>query len=148
MVTVFSNKAYFALALAIGAAFWIILNVVDQLLFFWPILAFYLPKEKVLGFILSNITAAMMSIVISMNVYTVKNSRKFSRSAFSGSSLGIASCACAGCSSIGLSLISTFGGLGAAAFAFFIIYQIPLRIISLGLLAWTYYSVQRLIVGR
>lgn len=143
--TVFSNKAYLALAMTIGIAFWIIFNVIDQLLFFWPILDFYLPNEKILGFILSNLTAAMMGIVISMNVYTIKHSKNFNRSVFSGSSLGVASCACAGCSSLGLTLVSAFGGMGGVAFAFFIIYQIPLRIISLGLLGWTYYSVHRML---
>lgn len=143
---VFSNKAYVALALAVGVIFWIIFNVIDQLLFFWPILDFYLPKEKVLGFVLSNMTAAMMGVLVSMNVYTIKNSKKFNHSVFSGSSLGVASCACAGCSSLGLSLVSAFGGIGSVAFAFFIIYQIPLRIISLGILVWTYYSVHRMLV--
>lgn len=104
MVMVFSNKIYLALALALGAVFWVILSAIDQLLFFWPILAFYLPKEKIPGFILSNMTVAVLGIVISMNIYTIKNSKNFSRSAFSGSSLGIVSCACAGCSSIGCRL--------------------------------------------
>ena len=145
---VFSNKAYLAMAVGIGVAFWIILNAIDQLLFFAPIVTFYLPSEKLLSFILSNISAAMMGIVISMNVFVVRNSGKIGRSLFSGSSLGIASCACAGCSSIGLSLVSAFGGLGAAAFALFAIYQLPLRVASLAILGWTYYSVHRSIASK
>lgn len=90
----------------------------------------------------------MMGIVISMNVYAIRNLGKLSRSIFSGSSLGIASCACAGCSSIGLSFVSAFGGIGAAAFAFFAIYQIPLRVASLAILGWTYYSIHKSLANR
>ena len=140
---VFSNKAYIALAIGVSAIFWIILNSIDQLLFFWPIVTFYLPPEKVLGFVLSSLIAGMMGVVISMNVYAYKSSKKLHGSVFSGSTLGIASCACAGCSSIGLSVVSSLGGIGAAALAFFIIFQIPLRIASLGILGWTYYSLHR-----
>jgi fucose 4-O-acetylase-like acetyltransferase len=132
----------------IGAIFWIVLNAFDELLFFWPIVTFYLPSEKILGFILSNASAAMMGIVISMNVYALRNSGSFSRSLFSGSSLGIASCACVGCSSIGPALVSALGGVGAATLTLFVVYQIPLRVISLALLAWTFYSVQRTIKSR
>lgn len=85
----------------------------------------------------------MMGIVIAMNVYTYRTSKKVSGSVFSGSTLGVASCACAGCSSLGLSVVSSLGGLGAAALAFLIVYQIPLRMVSLGILGWTYYSLHR-----
>jgi hypothetical protein len=141
-----SNKHYLSLALAVATIFWILLNVIDQLLFFSPIVTFYLPKDKIFGFILSNITAGAMGILTSMNVFALKNARRVSRSSvFPGSALGIASCACAGCSSLGVVFVTAFGSLGAAAFAFFAIYQIPLRILSLAVLAWTYYSVHRTI---
>jgi hypothetical protein len=93
-------------------------------------------------------TAGMLGILTSMNVYALKTARMINRSStFSGSALGIASCACAGCSSLGVIAVSTFGSLGAAAFAFLGIYQIPLRLASLAVLAWAYYSVKKTI-GR
>ena len=146
---VFTRKRYLALAVAVTAIFWIILNLIDQLLFFWPIPTFYLPEDRIVSFILSNLTAAAMGILTSMNVYSLKNLRAMGGSSvLSGSALGVASCACAGCSSLGVSLVSAFGSLGAAAFAFFAIYQIPLRILSLGALAWAYYSVRKTILSN
>jgi len=140
-LSVVSQKKYVIMMFGIGAFFWIILNVIDQLLFFWPVVTFYLPEEKIISFALSSITAVMLGIVISLNVNAISNSRKFSRSFLSGSSVGIASCACAGCSSIGMTIASTFGGVGAAAFALFVVYQLPLRLVSLALLAWGFYSI-------
>ncbi len=145
---VFSSRAYGALAIGTGAAFWILLNIIDQLLFFWPVFAFYVPPEKALGFALSSIIAAVMGIVISGNVLAYRRSRKVHGSVFSGSVLGVASCACAGCSSVALSLVTSLGGIGAAALAFFDIYQVPLRAVSLGILIWTYYSLSRTLSGR
>ena len=145
---VFSSKVYGALAIGVAAAFWILLNYIDQLLFFWPIVTFYLPPEKVLGFVLSNLIAIMMGIVISCNIYAYRSSKKLSGSMFSGSALGIASCACAGCSSIGLSVATSLGGIGAAALAFFVMFQVPLRLVSLGILGWTYYSLNRSLAAK
>ena len=136
---VFSNSAYIILAGAIAIGFWILFSVFDQLLFFLPVLVFYLPHDAITGFILSNITAVIMGIVISMNVYMLKHSKlKISKSLFSGSTIGILSSTCASCSSLGFLLISTFGGLGIVASNFLSIYQIPLRLVSIGILIWHY----------
>src|ERR671914_1774338 len=83
---VFSNSAYIILAGAIAIGFWILFSVFDQLLFFFPVLVFYLPHDAITGFILSNITAVIMGIVISMNAYMIKQSKlklKISKSLFS-----------------------------------------------------------------
>jgi hypothetical protein len=141
---VFSNSAYIILAGAIAIGFWILFSVFDQLLFFLPVLVFYLPHDAITGFILSNITAVIMGIVISMNVYMLKHSKlKISKSLFSGSTIGILSSTCASCSSVGFLLISTFGGLGIVASNFLSIYQIPLRLVSIGILIWALYSMHK-----
>jgi hypothetical protein len=44
---------------------------------------------------------------------------------------------------LGFLLISTFGGLGATASIFLTNYQMPLRVISILLLIWAYYSISR-----
>ena len=72
---VFSHWTYIALAGAIAVIFWIVFNVFEQLLFFSPIVVFYLPEDAITGFILSNITAIFLGIVVSMNVYVLKHSR-------------------------------------------------------------------------
>src|SRR5690242_4871477 len=141
---VFSNKIYVAIAAGVSVSFWIILNVLDQLLFFSPLLTFYLPSDATVGFIISTIIAILSGIVVSLNIFLAKHSKiKHSASLFSGSSLGVISTACAGCSSLSFVLISTFGGVGIATSTFLSIYQTPLRILSIGLLALAYYSINK-----
>ncbi len=139
---VFQNRVYIAIAGAIFAIFWIIFNVFDQLLFFSPVVTFYLPDDAIAGFILTNITSVLMGILVAMNVYVIRNSKlRLDKSLFSGSILGIASSACASCSSIGFLVITTFGGFGIVVTDFLTNYQTPLRIVSIGILVWALYSV-------
>ncbi|AIF83963.1 hypothetical protein NTE_01904 [Candidatus Nitrososphaera evergladensis SR1] len=141
---VFSSKAHIALAIAVAAGFWVLMAHFDQLLFFSPILAFDVPPSGWAGFALSTITAVMLGIVVSMNVYIFRTSEvRIGASFFSGSTLGVISSACAGCTSAGFFMASTFGVAGAAATSIFVQYQLPLRIVSIGLLAWALYSVNR-----
>ena len=126
---VFSNWPYIAIAAAVAALFWIIFNVFDQLLFFSPVLVFYLPSDAVAGFLLSNITSILLGIVVSMNVYVLRHSmkRKLSISSlFSGSSLSVLSSTCASCSSLGFLLVSTLGAAGVTASSFLSNYQISI----------------------
>jgi hypothetical protein len=78
-----------------------------------------------------------------MNVYVFKHSklRINLTSLFSWSSISVISSACASCSSIGLLLVSTLGGIGISALTFLSNYQIPLRLVSIILLIWAYYSI-------
>jgi hypothetical protein len=140
---VFTNHLYTCIAAAVFTTFWIVFNVFDQLLYFSPVVTFYLPDDAIGGFILANITSALMGILVAMNVYVIRNSRlKLDKSLFSGSVLGIATSVCAGCSSIGFLAISTFGSFGIVAIDFLTNYQAPLRIISVCILLWALYSVQ------
>jgi len=50
---VFSNPIYIGVAAAVFTAFWIIFDVLDQLLFFSPVFAFYLPDDAIAGFIIT-----------------------------------------------------------------------------------------------
>ncbi len=139
---VFQNGLYIAIAAAVFTTFWIIFNVFDQLLFFSPVVTFYLPDDATAGFILTNITSVLMGILVAMNVYVIRNSKlRLDKSLFSGSILGIASSACASCSSIGFLVITTFGGFGIIATDLLTNYQTPLRIVSIGILLWALYSV-------
>lgn len=139
---VFCNCLYIAIAAGVFVTFWVIFNVFDQLLFFSPIVVFYLPDDAVSGFIITNITSVLMGILVAMNVYVVRNAKiRLDKSLFSGSILGIASSACASCSSIGFLLISTLGGFGIFATDFLTNYQTPLRLVSIAILLWALYSV-------
>jgi hypothetical protein len=139
----FPNWLYIVLAGVVSSILWTIFSVFDQLLFFSPIFVFYLPDDALVGFILSTITALLMGIVVSMNLYIVKHSGNLKvtiGSLFSGSTLSMISSTCASCSSVGFLLVSTFGGLGLTASTFLSNYQIPLRIMSIALLVWALYS--------
>ncbi len=139
---VFPNPVYIAIAAAAFTIFWIVFSAFDQLLFFSPVVTFYLPDDAIAGFILTNITSLLMGVLVAMNVYVIRNSElKLDKSLFSGSILGVASSTCASCSSIGFLVISTFGGFGIIATDFLTNYQTPLRILSIGVLMWALYSV-------
>ena len=144
---VFSKPFYIAIAGAVFTVFWIVFNSFDQLLFFSPIITFYLTDDAIVGFILTNITSILMGILVAMNVYVIRNSKiRLDKSLLSGSILGIASSACASCSSIGFLVISTFGGFGVVATDFLTNYQTPLRIASICILVCALYSVHNRII--
>lgn len=145
--TVFSSKVYLSIATAIAITFWIFLNTFDQILFFSPIVTFYLPTYAIFGFILSDMISILVGIVISMNIYALRHRSKIDASLFSGPALGIVSGACVSCSSFAFILVSVFGAAGVATSAFLTNYQIPLRLVSIGLLIWAYYSVNRKLAG-
>jgi hypothetical protein len=141
---VYSHWAYIALAGTIATIFWIVFNVFEQLLFFSPIVVFYLPEDAITGFILSSITAILLGIVVSMNIYVLMHSRGIKLNAtsfFSGSTIGVLSSTCASCSSLGFLLVSTLGGAGITISTFLSNYQTPLRIVSIALLLWALYSI-------
>jgi hypothetical protein len=142
---VFSRVFYIALTIAIAFTFWIIFNLFEQLIFFWPVWVFYLPEDALLGFVVTNITAILLGMLISMNIYVIRNSRlKITKSSlFSGTGLSILSSTCVSCSSIGFLLISTFGGLGIVISNFLSIYQLPLRILSIAVLLFALYSIHK-----
>ncbi|HEY6950224.1 MAG TPA: hypothetical protein VI146_06405 [Nitrososphaeraceae archaeon] len=140
---VFSKLAYIVFAASTAIAFSIISSIFDQLLFFYPILVFYLPSDAIVGFILANIIAVLLGIVVSMNVYVFRHSKIKIRgtSLLSASSLSVLSSICVSCSSLGFFLISVMGTVGVAVSAFVSNYQTPLRLLSIALLIWAYYSV-------
>jgi hypothetical protein len=147
---VFSHILYVALAVAVATIFWVVFNIFEQLLFFSPVWVFYLPEDAILSFTLTNVTAVLLGILVSMNVYIIKHSRiKIGKpsSFFSGAGLSIISSTCVSCSSVGFLLISTFGGLGIVVSNILSIYQIPLRIISIGILIFALYSVHKRITN-
>jgi hypothetical protein len=142
---VFTRALYIAIAAGVTAVFWVFFNVLDELLFFSPVFVFYLPDDAIASFVLSNVTAPLLGVIAAMNVYVYvfRNSRvRLSRaSLFSGSSISVVSSACASCSSLGFFLVSTFGSAGLLASTIMSNYQIPLRVISVGLLLWALYAV-------
>jgi hypothetical protein len=72
---VFTRPIYLAITTGVAVGFWVMFNVLDELLFFSPIFVFYLPGDAVTSFILSNITALLLGVVVAMNVYVFRNSK-------------------------------------------------------------------------
>lgn len=141
---VFSNKRYVVLGILVATSFWVILNILDQIIFLSPILAFYLPSDSITGFVISDITAGLVGFVVPMNIYVLRQTRlKLGTSVVSGSVGGVIPSVCASCSSIGLFLASTFGTAGATASAFLTNYDTPLRLVAIVVLVYACYSVSR-----
>ncbi len=145
---VFSSKIYVLIAISVAVPFWITFNVFDQLLFFSPSVIFYMRDGALPGFLLSTVAAALTGIVVSMNIYALRHSiSKSLGSLFSGSSVGVAASACVSCSSLALFLATSLGTAGLAISTFLSNYQIHLRLLSVVILIWAYYSVHRKITA-
>ena len=142
---VFSNGAYIGIAVAVSAIFFVIFNALDEYLFFSPLLVFHVPPDAYPNFALSTAIVVLLGIVISMNVYSFRTmgvKLKESSTWLSGSFVATATGAC-GCTSLGFAIISSFGGAGIAASSFLTNYQIPLKIASLAVLVFAYYSIRK-----
>ena len=145
---VFSNKIYVLIAAIVAVPFWIVFNVFDQLLFFSPIVVFYMRDGALPGFLLSTTTSILTGIVVSMNIYALRNTiSKSLGSLFSGSSVGVTTSMCASCSSIVLFLTTSLGTTGLVISTFLSNYQIHLRLLSLVILIWAYYSAHKKITS-
>ena len=118
------------------------LLIMSEYLFLEPYVVSHLPRGSELGFSLIVIISALSALVLPMNVYRInilKSSTKKMGGGLIGSLVGAAAGACS-CGPIGFAVISTFGSVGATATAFLTNYEIPLRIIAIGVLAITYFT--------
>jgi hypothetical protein len=139
---VFSNVHHLILATVISISFWIFFSIFDQLLFFFPVLYFYLPEDAIPKFIVSTIISVLLGIVISMNIFTFRFLKlRFSKTLFSAGGIGILSGSCASCSSLGFVLVSSLGGLGITFSSFISNYELHLQILSLAILIYALISI-------
>lgn len=117
----------------------VMLSIVSEYVFLQPIVTFYVPNEDVVGFVLVVIVAASSGLVVSMSIFRVKilHARQL-KSSFAGPIIGASAGVCS-CGPTGFAIISTFGTIGGTATAFLNNYEIPLRLIGIGILAYTYY---------
>jgi len=118
------------------------LSLMSEFLFIEPFIIFHVIEDRIVSFALIVSISLMSAIVIPMNIYRIRTLQK-SMIKISGSILGSIIGASAGicsCGPIGFSIISTFGAVAGTATAFLTNYEIPLRLISLGLLCLVYYT--------
>jgi len=121
------------------------LLILSEYIFLEPYVVSHIPSGTELGFVLILIISALSALVIPMNIFRInilkKSKQKMSGGIF-GSVIGAAAGACS-CGPIGFAVISTFGSVGATATAFLTNYEIPIRIIAIGILTITYFTTVR-----
>jgi hypothetical protein len=139
--TFFSSPTHLMIASLAGFAFCVLLPLSDQFLFFSPFLAFYVPNDMLPNFLLSCINSLLLGILVIFNLHILRNFRlRVSKSALSGTTLSIISSACVSCSTLGLTLASTFGGIGIVASNLLLSNQILIREISTAILLFALYT--------
>jgi hypothetical protein len=141
---VFSNYGYIGLAVAIFVIMFFFLSTLSEYVFFEPYFVFYVPDDRALEFTLLLAVSTLSAVVIPMNVYRVKISQRIRKASggFLGSLIGASAGACS-CGPVGFAIISTFGTAGGIATAFLASYEMPLRIISIGILGFVYYTTSK-----
>ena len=121
------------------------LSILSEFLFIEPFIIFHVIEDRIVSFALIASISLMSAIVIPMNIYRIrtlqKNITKISGSVL-GSIIGASAGICS-CGPIGFSIISTFGTVAGTATVFLTNYEIPLRLVSLGLLCLVYYTTIR-----
>ena len=118
------------------------LSILSEFLFIDPFFVFHVIEDRVFSFTLLVAISFMSAVVIPINIYRIRTLQK-STTKIGGSLLGSIIGASAGicsCGPIGFSIISTFGTVAGTATAFLTNYEIPLRLVSLGLLCLVYYT--------
>lgn len=129
--TAFSNPLYLIIASIAGFVFWIVTNTFDNILFFSPFLAFYVPNDMLGVFFLSCINSILVAVLVNFNLHIIRDLKlRISKSAVAGTTISVISSACASCSTLGFILASTFGGLAVVVSNFLSGNQTIIREIS------------------
>ena len=142
---VFSNLKYLILSIVIFSTMLVGLLILSEYIFLEPYVVSHIPSGTEFGFILIVTISVLSALVLPMNIFRInilkKSKQKMGGGVF-GSIIGAAAGACS-CGPIGFAVISTFGSVGATATAFLTNYEIPIRIIAIGILAITYFTTVR-----
>ena len=139
---VFSNYKYVLLSFSIFIPMVIGLLILSEYVFLEPYVVSHLPTGTEFGFLLIIILSALSALVITMNVFRInilKTSKQKMGGGVFGSIIGAAAGACS-CGPIGFAVISTLGSVGATATAFVTNYEIPIRLVAIGILTITYFT--------
>ena len=133
---------YTILAVIIFVCMFVPLSIISEFLFVEPFIIFHVIEDRVTSFVLIVFISLMSAIVIPMNIYRIRTLQKSTTKiggSIAGSIIGASAGICS-CGPIGFSIISTFGTVAGTATAFLTNYEIPLRLVSLGLLCLVYYT--------
>ena len=139
---VFSYLKYLFLAIIIFSSMLIGLLILSEYIFLEPYVVSHIPSGTEFGFLLIVVISVLSALVLPMNIFRInilKKSKQKMGGGIFGSIIGAVAGACS-CGPIGFAVISTFGSVGATATAFLTNYEIPIRIIAIGILAITYFT--------
>jgi len=140
---VFTDYRYIILATAIFVGMLILLSIISEFIFLEPYIIAHIPSGGEISFFLILVVSALSGLVLAMNVYRInafRNSpKKKMGGGIFGSLIGAVAGACS-CGPIGFAVISTFGVAGGIATAFLANYEIPIRLVAIAILAYTYYA--------
>ncbi|HXV66947.1 MAG TPA: hypothetical protein VD731_06975 [Nitrosopumilaceae archaeon] len=140
---VFHNYKYIVLAAVIFVGMVIPLSIISEFLFLQPFVIAHIPNGGEISFLLIIVVSALSGLVLSMNVYRINSFRNSPKKKLGGglfgSIIGAAAGACS-CGPIGFAVISIFGTAGGIATAFLTNYEIPIRLVAIGILVYTYYA--------
>ena len=132
---IYSNPSYILILIGIFFLLFIPLIIISEFLFFEPFLVFSIYPETALSFFLIVTLSLFSAFAVSMNIYRVKLIKETKKigSSIIGTIIGASAGACS-CGPIAFSIIATFGTAGSIVSSFLTIYEIPIRLTSIGIL--------------
>ena len=132
---IYSNPSYILILIGIFFLLFIPLIIISEFLFLEPFLVFSIYPETTLSFSLIVTLSLFSAFAVSMNIYRVKLIKETKKigSSIIGTIIGASAGACS-CGPIAFSIIATFGTAGSIASSFLTVYEIPIRLTSIGIL--------------
>ena len=132
---IYSSPSYILIAIGIFFFLFLPLIIVSEFLFLEPFLVFSIYPETTLSFSLIVTLSFLSSLAVSMNIYRVKLIKETKKigSSIVGTVIGASAGACS-CGPIAFSVIATFGTAGSIASSFLTVYEVPIRLTSIGIL--------------
>ena len=132
---IYSNPSYILILIGIFFLLFIPLITISEFLFFEPFLVFSIYPETTLSFSLIVTLSLFSAFAVSMNIYQVKLIKETKKigSSIIGTIIGASAGACS-CGPIAFSIITTFGTAGSIASSFLTVYEVPIRLTSIGIL--------------
>ena len=132
---IYSNPSYVLILIGIFFLLFIPLIIISEFLFVEPFLVFSIYPETTLSFSLIVTLSLFSAFAVSMNIYRVKLIKETKKigSSIIGTIIGASAGTCS-CGPIAFSIITTFGTAGSIASSFLTVYEIPIRLTSIGIL--------------
>ena len=132
---IYSNPSYILILIGIFFLLFTPLITISEFLFFEPFLVFSIYPETTLSFSLIVTLSLFSAFAVSLNIYRVKLIKETKKigSSIIGTIIGASAGACS-CGPIAFSIIATFGTAGSIASSFLTVYEVPIRLTSIGIL--------------